>query len=98
MKLKNILQIKHLSLKRLNMIWFILLNISRKGKAIETEQASGGLVVKNPPINADVGFIPRLRRSPGEGNGNPLQYSCLENLMDSWVSYSLWRHKESDMI
>ena len=30
----------------------------------------------------DPGSIPRLGRSPGEGNGNPLQYSCLENLMD----------------
>ena len=30
----------------------------------------------------DLGSIPRSRRSPGEGNGNPLQYSCLENPMD----------------
>ena len=30
----------------------------------------------------DLGLIPGLGRSPGEGNGNPLQYSCLENLMD----------------
>ena len=30
----------------------------------------------------DLGSIPRLGRSPGEGNGNPLQYSCLENYMD----------------
>ena len=30
----------------------------------------------------DPGLIPRLGRSPGEGNGNPLQYSCLENPMD----------------
>ena len=30
----------------------------------------------------DSGLIPRLGRSPGEGNGNPLQYSCLENPMD----------------
>ena len=41
-------------------------------------------MVKNLPTNAeDVGSIPRLGRSLGEGNGNPLQYSCLENLMDS---------------
>ena len=44
------------------------------------------LVVKSPPANAgdirDVGSIPGLGRSPGEGNGNPLQYPCLENLMD----------------
>ena len=44
------------------------------------------LVVKNPPANAgdikNVGLIPGSRRSPGEGHGNPLQYSCLENPMD----------------
>ena len=43
----------------------------------------GGLVVKSSPANAgDMGLIPGLGRSPGEGNGNPLQYSCLGNLMD----------------
>ena len=31
----------------------------------------------------DLGSIPGLGRSPGEGNGNPLQYSCLENFMDT---------------
>ena len=37
-------------------------------------------MAKNPPANAgDVGSIPGLGRSPGGGNGNPLQYSCLEN-------------------
>ena len=44
------------------------------------------LVVKNLPPNAedirDVGLIPRSGRSPGIGNGNLLQYSCLENPMD----------------
>ena len=40
-------------------------------------------LVKNPPANAgDAGSIPGSGRSPGEGNGNPLQYSCLENSMD----------------
>ena len=43
------------------------------------------LVVKNPPANTgdtgDEGLIPGLGRSPGGGNGNPLQYSCLENPM-----------------
>ena len=40
-------------------------------------------MVKNPPANAgDAGLIPGLRRAPGEGNGNPIQYSCLENPMD----------------
>ena len=38
---------------------------------------------KEPACNVgDLGFIPGLRRFPGEGNGNPLQYSCLENSMD----------------
>jgi len=44
------------------------------------------LVVKNPPADAgnirDAGWIPGSGRSPGGGNGNPLQYSCLENPMD----------------
>ena len=43
----------------------------------------GGSVVKNPPANAgDMVSIPGSGRSPGEENGNPLQYSCLGNLMD----------------
>ena len=45
------------------------------------------LVVKNPSANTgdlrDAGSIPGSERSPREGNGNPLQYSCLENSMDS---------------
>ena len=48
------------------------------------------LVVKNPPANADrlVGSVPGSERSPGGGQGNPLQYSCLENPMDrgAWQS------------
>ena len=43
-------------------------------------------VIKSPASAGDVrdaGSIPGLGRSPGEGNGNPLQYSCLENPMDS---------------
>ena len=40
------------------------------------------LVEKNLPVNAgDSGSIPALERCPGEGNGNPLQFSCLENPM-----------------
>ena len=43
-------------------------------------------MVKNTPANAgdsgDTGLIPRSGRSPGEGNGNPFQYSCLGNPMD----------------
>ena len=45
-----------------------------------------GAVVKNLPANAgdarDTGSIPESGRSPGGGNGNPLQYSCLENTID----------------
>ena len=45
-------------------------------------------MVKNPPVKAgDMGLIPGLGRSPGKGNGNPLQYSCLENPMDFVASY-----------
>ena len=47
---------------------------------------AGGAVIKNLPANAedreDVGSIPGSGRSPGGGNGNPLQYSHLENPMD----------------
>ena len=45
-----------------------------------------GTAVKNPPANAgdarDTSSIPGSGRSPGGGNGNPLQYSCLKNSMD----------------
>ena len=45
--------------------------------------AAAGSVVKNPPTNAgDVALIPAWGRSPGEGHGNPLQYSCLGESMD----------------
>ena len=53
------------------------------------------LVVKNVPPSAgdlrDMGSIPGSGRHPGEGHGNPLQYSCLEG-------YSPWGSKESDTI
>ena len=42
----------------------------------------------------DLGSIPGMGTSPGEGNGNPLQYSCLENSMDR--GYSPWGCEESD--
>ena len=47
----------------------------------------------------NLGSIPGLGRSPGEGNGNPLQYSCMENPhgQRSLVGYSPWGRKESDM-
>ena len=56
------------------------------------------LAVKNPPAKAgdirDSGLSPGLGRSPGEGNGNPLQYSCLENSMDRGAWQATWGHKE----
>ena len=58
--------------------------------------------VKNLPANAgditDTGSIPALGRSPGEQNGNPLQYSCLENPMDRavWQAIVHVVVKESD--
>ena len=61
------------------------------------------LVVKNPTANPgdirDGSSIPGFGRPPGEGHGNPLQYSCLENSHGhrSLAGYSPWGHKESDM-
>ena len=60
------------------------------------------LVVKNPCANegdaGDMGSVPELGRFPREGNGNPLQYSCLENPMDrgAWWATVPSGHKESD--
>ena len=57
--------------------------------------SSGGSVVKNLPANAgdveDAGLIPESGRSPGGGNGNPLQYFCLGNPMDrgAWWAMSM---------
>ena len=53
----------------------------------------GGSAVKNPPANAedarDTGSISGSGRCPGEGSGNPLQYSCLGNTMDRRVRQTL---------
>ena len=47
-------------------------------------------MVKNPPANAGhVGLIPGSGRSSGEGNGNPLQYSCLGNPMDRETGWAI---------
>ena len=62
----------------------------------------GSPVVKNLPSNTgdvrDTGLIPGLGRFPGEGHGNPPQYSCLENPTDGGAYGGLWSigHKESD--
>ena len=55
--------------------------------------------VKNLPAVWETGFDPWVGRSPGEENGNPLQYSCLENPIDRGIwqaTYSSWGHKELD--
>ena len=63
---------------------------------------SGIAVVKNMPASAgntrDTGLIPESGRSPGGGNGNPLQCACLENPKDrgDWWATVPWGHKESD--
>ena len=60
-------------------------------------------MVKNPPASAedarDPGSISALGRSPGEGNGNPLQFSYLDNSMDrgAWQSGSSWGHTKLEM-
>ena len=60
-------------------------------------------MVKNLPVNAgdtkDMGSIPGSGRSPGEGKGNPLQYSCMENSMDrgAWRAIAHEVSKESGM-
>ena len=57
-------------------------------------------MVKNmPAMRGDLCSVPGLGRSPGGGHGNPLQYSCLENLhgQKSLAGYSPLGRKESDM-
>ena len=69
---------------------FIMFSIHAKG-------FPGGSMVKNPPANAgDMGSSLRSGRSPGEGNGNPLQYSCQGNPMtEKLTGYSLRGCKNS---
>ena len=61
----------------------------------------GGSLAKNLPANAgDIGLIPELGRSPGEGNDSPLQYSCMPNLMDrrAWRATVDVVAKDSDTV
>ena len=66
--------------------------LSRLIQLVSLFRVLGGMVVKNLPANAgdarDAESIPGLGRSPGGGNGNPLQYSCLGNPMDTgaWLA------------
>ena len=57
-------------------------------------------MVKKPPVNAgDLGLTPGSGRSPGEGNGHPLRYSCLGNPMDrgAWCAAVHGVSREMDM-
>ena len=79
---------------------------------VMTQGLPGGAAVKNLPDNAgdgkDMGSIPGPGGSPGVGNGNPLQYSCLENSMDrgatvhgvtkSWIWLSTYAHSCDDPV
>ena len=77
----------------------------REARGIRTSKLyigfPGGSIENNRLANArDVGLIPELGRTPGVGNGNPLQYSCLENPMNrvAWWATVHGVVKESDMI
>ena len=69
-----------------DMRWYLVVLISIYLINNDIEGFPGGTVVKNLPPNAgdtrEAGSIPGLGRSPSVGNGNPLQYSCLENSKD----------------
>ena len=70
-----------------------------KAQGLTDTEISGSSAAKNSHTSAEVlSLLPGLGRSPGEGNGNPLLYSYLENPMDggTWLGYSQWGRKESD--
>ena len=69
-------------------------------KQVKVRCFPGGSGVKKLPANAgDSGLIPGSGRSPGEGNGKPLQYSCWENPVDrgAWLATAHGVTKEWDM-
>ena len=70
-------------------------------KCLQSKGFPGGTVMKNPSASAgDAGSILGLGRSPGGGNGNPLQYSCLgkSHGQRSLAGYSAWDHQELDTL
>ena len=72
----------------------------KKKKTYKTRTSLMAQMVESLPASAgDSGLIPGLGRAPGEGNGSPLQHSCLENLIGqrSLAGYSPWGCIESDM-
>ena len=65
------------------LIELLVSHVHHSGSVIYIKYFPGGSVVKNLPTDAgDSGLTPGLGRSPGEGNGNPLQYSCLGKILD----------------
>ena len=76
--------------------WFLSFKIT----ASTIQDFPGGSDGNESICNAgDLGLIPGLGRSPGEGHGNGLQYSCLENPEEqrSLAGYTVWGHKESNI-
>ena len=76
-------------------------NFTFKGRVYGKAGFPGDSVVKNPPSSAgEAGLLPGFGRSPGGGNGNPLQYSCLGNAIDrgAWQATIQGFVKESDII
>ena len=72
----------------------------RKGEGRKDTESPGGSDSRESACSAgDLGSVPGLGRSPGGGQGNPLQYSCLDNPhgQRSLAGCSPWDHKESDM-
>ena len=76
-------EIWHVAVQGVAKSWTQLNNWTEMLVVIKSRGFPGDSVVKNLPANAgDEGSIPVSIKSPGEGNGNPLQYSCLGNPMD----------------
>ena len=99
-RIQNILRTEPNSVSLLP--WFDSTSAQREGVPIIGAILGfpGGSDSKESTYNArDAGLIPVSGRSPGEGHGNTLQYSCLGNPMDRgawWATVSPWAHKESD--
>ena len=80
-------------------IFYLSVSLSTLGRSTEFSGFAGGSVGKESTCNErDLGSVPELKRSPGGGHGNPLQYTCLENPhgQRSLAGYSPWGYKESD--
>ena len=87
----HILHVVTISYSRFS-LYLRLCILSKRGFASGSDGKESACNVGN------LGSLPGLGRSPGEGNGNPLQYSCMENShgQRSLMGYSPWGCKESD--